>query len=270
MLFKDFLDRRVKGGEKGLPLFFHDKEKTYRFCKENNIRTVEKINMFNNIQELLEWFENCPDEFVIKPSFLSSMVGVMVLTKQEDGKYYEGLSKRVLEKKEIIDIQINFFNKSQRTEKHIVIEEKINDKYIDGIPLDYKVYIFYNQIAFIGVYNRNNKKLFGDWFDCDFKLLEEGLIVNQEPHTFHSEHPQSIKDKDKKAIIDFAKMISKKVKLPFVRLDLYLSETGPVLGEVTLSPGGLYYQKMYKVSNQLQLMMDGLLEQAFIDIAHDS
>lgn len=266
MLFKDFLDRRVKGGEKGLPLFFHDKEKTYRFCKDHEIRTVEKIKMFDNTQDLVDWFESCPDEFVIKPSFLSSMVGVMVLSKQDDGRYYEGLSKRILEKKEVIDIQINFFNKSQRVEKHIVIEEKINDKYIDGIPLDYKIYMFYNEIAFIGVYNRNDKKLFGDWYDCDLNLLNEGLIVNQEPHTFHSQNPINIKLKDKIALIEFSKFISKKVKLPFVRLDLYLSETGPVLGEVTLSPGGLYYQKMYKVSNEMQGKMDDLLKQAMIDL----
>lgn len=255
MLFSDYLDNRVKGREKGLPIFFYDKEKTYQYCKSNQIRTVEKLAMFDNTDDLIAWFESAPDEFVIKPSFLSSMVGVMVLSKQPDGKYYEGLTRKYLDKETILLSQIGFFNKSSKSDKHIVIEEKINDKYVKGIPLDYKVYIFYDEIGAIGLFNRNSSKLYVDWYDKNVMPLEDGLLTNQEPHTYSSENPLMIEAEDREAIIAFAKETAHKIKLPFVSLDLYLSDNGPVLGEVTLAPGGLYYQKMYKISDEFQIKM---------------
>lgn len=267
MLFSEYLDNRVKGREKGLPIFFYDKEKTFQYCKLNEIRTVEKIQMFDNTNDLVRWFESAPEEFVIKPSFLSSMIGVMVLTRQPDGTYFEGLTRKHLKKEDILQSQIKFFDNSSKAEKHIVIEEKINDKYVDGIPLDYKVYIFYDQIAVIGVFNRNSSKLYVDWYDENLLPLEKGLLVNQEPYTYTSEVPLVISKADREAIINFAIKTSKKIKLPFVSLDLYLSNNGPILGEVTLAPGGLYYQKMYKVADELQVKLGKMWEVAITSIS---
>lgn len=232
MIFSDYLNNRVKGRENNLPIFFYDKERTYDYCINNQINTVKKIALLNSIDELEGVFDSLPENFVIKPSFLSSMIGVLVLEKQKDGLYYEGLTKRKYSKEEIIASQKNHFENSKRKDKHIVIEQKINDKYIYGIPFDYKVYIFYDEIALISVLNRNSNKLFVDWYDGNFDAIDDNRIINNQPYVFNSETKIKISCEDKKSIINFAKSTSKKIKLPFVSLDLYLTETGPILGEV--------------------------------------
>lgn len=242
-LFSEFLDNRVKGREKNLPIFFYEKEASYDFFLANNIPTVQKIKIYDNPEQIN--FDELPYKFVLKPSFLSSTLGVMLLEKIDDLYYWDSFLKRKLSKEQVIEIQNKFFNSSAAKVKKIVVEELILDSLGYQIPLDYKVFVFGNKIGGMGVYNRNlRNQILCDWYDSNLELSTT-LVKTNAPHTFNTPKPHTIANK--KEIIDFAIQVNSKINLPFVSLDIYSTLEGLKLGEVTLRPGGVYYQKMLTV-----------------------
>lgn len=257
-LFSEFLDNRVKGREKNLPTFFYEKEASYDFFVKNNIDTVQKIKIYDHPNEIE--FDALPYKFVVKPSFLSSTLGVMLLERMDDAHYWDSFLKRKLSKEDILRIQNKFFNESEAKIKKIVIEEMVLDSLGYQIPLDYKVFVFGDQIGGMGVYNRNlRNQTLADWYDSNLELSTTLVQVNP-PHTFNTPKPHRILNKEQ--IIDFALKANAKIGLPFVSLDLYNTLEGLKLGEVTLCPGGVYYQKMFTVPSETDRYWGELWESA--------
>lgn len=245
-LFSEFLDNRVKGKEKNLPTFFYEKEASYDFFVKNNIDTVQKIKIYDYPDQIR--FDELPYKFVIKPSFLSSTLGVMLLEKIDNTYYWDSFLKRKLSREDVLRIQNKFFNESKATIKKIVIEEMVLDAFGYQIPLDYKVFVFGDQIGGMGVYNRNlRNQTLCDWYDSNIELNNNFVKANS-PYTFNTPRPHNIANK--KEIIEFAIQVNSKIGLPFVSLDLYSTLEGLKVGEVTLCPGGVYYQKMLTVPSE--------------------
>jgi hypothetical protein len=265
MLFKDYLETRVRAYELNLklPYFFNEKIATFEYCKNNNINVVEILNIFDTPEDLN--LDNLPNEFVLKPNFLYSAKGVMVLKKIDNDEYYDEFTKTTYTLEKIKEYQRKYFDQGNAKNKKIILEEKIKDKYIDGIPCDYKVYIFYDKVALIAVFDRNDKEqLYIDWYDGEFNKITDDYIKNNAPYV-----KNNIKDiavLNTKEIIDFSIEVSKKINLPFVSLDLYNTDQGIKLGEVTLAPGGLYYGVMFKVSERAQLELGQLWTDALSKI----
>lgn len=264
-LFKDFLDNRVKGREPKLPIFFYEKEASYDFFMKHKIKTVEKIKIYDNPSEVN--FDDLPYKFALKPSFLSSTLGVMLLEKVDDNNYWDSFLKRKLSRDEIIKIQNNFFNESNAKVKKLVVEEIVIDSLGYQIPLDYKVFVFYDKIGGMGLYNRNLRgQTLCDWYDSNLELDKEIVLCNN-PLTFATPKPHVIPNK--KELIEFSLDVSSKIELPFVSLDIYNTPQGPKLGEVTLCPGGVYYQKMFTVPNKTQKYWGELWQQALEKLSKD-
>lgn len=258
MLFKEFLDNRIKGREKNLPTFFYEKEASYEFFTTNNIPTVEKIKIYDNPEEIN--FDELPYKFALKPSFLSSTLGVMLLEKLDNSTYWDFFLKRKLSRSEIINIQTKFFKESKSEKKKIVVEEIVMDSLGYSIPLDYKVFVFYDKIGGMGLYNRNlRNQTLCDWYDSNLELRNDFVLCNN-PHMFNTPKPHNIQNKEE--IINFAIDTSKKIGLPFVSLDIYNTLQGLKLGEVTLCPGGVYYQKMFTIPDKTQEYWGELWTQA--------
>lgn len=257
LLFHDFLDNRVKGREAKLPTFFYEKEASYNFFTENNINTVEKLAIVDRPEQID--FDSLPYKFVLKPSFLSSTLGVMLLEKIDEEFYWDSFLRRKLSKSDILNIQNKFFNESNAKVKKIVIEEMVLDSLGYKIPLDYKVFVFGDKIGGMGLYNRNlRNQTLVDWYDSNLEL--SNLVMCNNPHTFNTPKPHIIQNK--KEIIDFAIDVNRKIGLSFVSLDIYSTLQGLKLGEVTLCPGGVYYQKMFTVPHETQVLWGKLWQEA--------
>ena len=255
-MFSKFLNDRVQlviNNNSNLPLFFNDKVQTHYYCMKNDIPTTLKYFILNSLDDIEESIKSLNKDFVIKPSHLSSTVGVMVLSRVEnDNRFFEHLHQAVVDLNYIIKYQEKKFKEIDLAEKFIIIEERVDDKYVKGVPLDFKVYTFYDQIGLICIIDRNHEKLYVDWYDSSFNPVDDSLIRNVEPYAYKKPDPINIKEKHKLAIINFAIKYSKIIGLPFLSMDLYLKSDGEVLlGEVTLSPGGLHYQKIFKISEEL-------------------
>lgn len=133
-----------------------------------------------------------------------------------------------------------YLKKRPGTLPAIIVEEFIADESSpDIVPFDYKIYAFNGNVKFIVQIDRNIRKpekpriafFSGDFTPLDFeKYMKPGLRnaqfgVHRQPKCWRE-------------MLDAAKKISYAISSPFIRVDTYASTTGPVIGELTPTPGG--------------------------------
>lgn len=249
--WKELLKNRISGKEKNIPWLLHDKIKCNRFCQDSNIDTAKLYDIFNTPLEITFDKVDCRD-FILKPTLDSSTKGVMVLRRVDRG-YYDFLTKKTFSFDEIIEKQMVFFEKNKNKNNKIILEEKIIDSDFEkyDIPRDFKFFAFNGDIVAILEINRNNRPTGITWYDGDFEVMEKGIIIPNEKYvkfSYENTRPQNWEQ-----MLESVVTISKKIRTPFARIDMYSSTRGPLLGEVTLTPGGLYYGLHYSLIDEMNL-----------------
>lgn len=245
--WKLFLKNRIEGLEKDIPWFLHDKIKCHNFCIDNNIPSAIIYDIFNNVEDIT--FNNISEmEFILKPTLESSTKGVMVL-RREDRNYYDSLSKKHYTFDEIISLQSELFNKNKNKANKIILEQKIYDENESKvIPRDFKFYTFNGQIAAILQIDRNVKPVQVTWYDSEFELMDDDKVWSN-PRYVNLIRENNRPSKWEEMLNNVVE-ISKNIKTPFASIDMYCTKTGPILGEVTLAPGGLYHGVHYLLSDE--------------------
>lgn len=265
--WQDFMQDRVRNKEKGIPWFLHDKLKCYEYLKQHGISTVTPLRIFND-PKLID-LEGLPDSFVIKPSLQSSTKGVMVLTKRGEDTYWDEMRGRALSVAEVIDEQQKYFDETKAAGKTIIVEPKIIDLEPDrySIPRDFKAYAFRGEIALMLEVDRNTKPSSVSWYDENFDLISDDRIIFNESfvHETSKEAPACSQE-----ILDLARRTSAELPTPFARVDMYLTADGPMVGEITLAPGGLYHGKHYRMSEEQQRLMGDMWRQAAASMSRSS
>ena len=249
----EFMKNRIEGGEKNIPWFLLDKIKLNDFAIKNNISVPKIYNLFNNPDKITLSHIDIGSDVVLKPTKESSTRGVMVLHKKSDG-FYDSLSRKLYSLEEIIQYQKNYFDKNMSKENKIILEEKVYDieeEYI--IPRDFKFYMFDGEIALILVIDRNRKPGISLWYDSKFNPITDDRVKCNAP--FSRTLSYYTKPLNSEKMIEFATNISKLIKTPFASIDIYNSSRGPLLGEVTLTPGGIYHGKHYTLSDAQERLM---------------
>lgn len=94
MNYLDRMRHRIEGKESRLPAYLGDKRKVREIAQLMGIRVSEIY--FDGKLEDLQWSE-LPNEFVLKPSFASTSIGVYLLQRQEDGTYLNILTNKLVE-----------------------------------------------------------------------------------------------------------------------------------------------------------------------------
>ncbi|ASN38989.1 hypothetical protein CGQ24_08160 [Arthrobacter sp. 7749] len=256
--WQEFMVQRINGSELGVPWYLHDKLKCYRFCEENNIATATVVREFDTPDQIdLNGIEG---EFVLKPTLQSSMKGVMVL-EAADGGFYDSLRRRTLTIEEIIDEQTKMFEETLAAGKKVIIERKIEDIDGHGIPRDFKAYTFRGEIALILEINRNTSPSSISWFDGNFEPLTDDRVTSNPKYV--NEIP-AVPPASASALLELARQASAIVPSPFSSIDMYSTADGPMVGEVTLAPGGLYHGQHYTLSGDQQKRM-GIMWQRALD-----
>lgn len=258
--WQSFMQNRVQGKEKDIPWFLHDKIKFNKFCIENSIPVPKILEVFDKPIDIDLDSINIP-EFILKPSLESSTRGVMVLKRLEGDCYYDSLNRYTFRKNEIIDFQDKYFQENSNNSNKIIIEEKVHD--IDSsfsIPRDFKFYAFKGKIALILEINRNLKPSVSLWYDGKFNPINDLSVKCNAP--FSRTLSYYTKPTNSDELITLASSVSSLIDTPFASIDIYNSKTGPIMGEVTLAPGGLYHGKHYTLSNDYQDLMGRMWEEA--------
>ncbi|MBG6192413.1 hypothetical protein IWX64_003385 [Arthrobacter sp. CAN_A212] len=248
------METRISHKEPNIPWFLQDKLKCYEFCRDNGFAAVEVLRKFDTPSDIT--IENLPREFVIKPSLQHSTRGVMVL-EQRNGIFYDHLRRRSLTIEEIMTEQAKYFDQTKSLSKRIMIEEKILDQDDFAVPRDFKAYAFKGEVALIVEIDRNVSPAGSSWFDGEFAPIEDDRVTCD--RSFVTIKP-SVRPRNWESILDLAQRVSAAIPTPFASIDMYATRRGPLVGEITLTPGGLYYGKYYQLSQKQQELM-GLMWQ---------
>jgi len=242
--FLEYLRARGEGKEEGVPFFLHEKTKCYDFCRTVGIPTVNVLRRFETPDDID--LGGLPDSFVIKPTWETTSKGVMVMTATEYG-YHDAMKGKLYTADEVVQEQRRIYDAGRWRSKPTIVEEKIEDAGGHVIPEDYKAYAFQGEIAFIVQINRNADRTAVAWFDGNFDPLAVGRVqVNEK----YMDLKEPVRPDDWKDMLNVAQRASVAVPTPFASIDMYASTRGPLVGEITLVPGGFYHGKYFFLSEQ--------------------
>lgn len=130
-----------------------------------------------------------------------------------------------------------------------------------GVPADVKLYMSYGEVLQVlvmepaesGSMDRNG--FTRRYFDEAGNDL--GQITQKATYSESTAAPESLP-----TMVEYARHLSVAMGLPFVRVDLYATSRGVVLGELTLVPGG---RQVYKLEHEHRMAEKWALGQARLD-----
>lgn len=261
------MEERIAKREEGVPWFTGNKIKSYDFVKKFGVRTPELFYCLSAPDELIG--KDLPERFVCKPANLSSSQGVMVLSHKKGNAYINKMNGKEISLSDIVSIQNEIKSKVGLAESQdygLILEEWLvgESQNAEEIPYDYKFFCYGEKIVYIAQYNRNERKNMVSWFLGEFESEDmSGRIICDWKHVSKGEArvPSCAA-----GLASIAKKLSRELKTPFVRVDMYAAVEGPVFGEFTLTPGAAYYGDVYKYTDEFDRYCGLLWEAEKINI----
>lgn len=240
----EYMRRRVKHEEKGTPWWVNNKTTLNAFCVENGIPAPSIFRVWDDPAKIE--FNALPEVFVLKPNLMSSSSGVMVLKALGGGDYYDSLNAQTVTLETVIDQQAALFEKTKYKKSYRVFAEELvlDAKNPALIPLDYKIYCFYDRPMLVQQIDRNVEPTATAFFDGNFTALD--LDSKIESRWKHYQLGEPMIPATAQQMLEIAGRLTKQVRTPFMRVDMYNSTRGPLVGELTPAPGGPYHGALYK------------------------
>lgn len=262
------IGNRNAGKESNIPWWVNDKFKLHKFCKEHGFPTPEVYAIWKTPDEMN--FAEAPKKFVIKPTVMFSMWGVMLLEKLDDGTFYDELKGRHLTEEQIRDEQQQVYERCKyKGAYRLMMEAKIEGEHPGKpIPFDYKVSVFYDQPGQVLQIDRNPDVPENAFFDGQFSPLDlEGTIVSDWSKKKMGQH---VRPHDYEKMLQLAIDVTKAIGTPYMRVDMFVGPNGPVIGELTASPGDAFYGNNYKFSEAYDLELGKAWSEAELRLASDA
>ena len=235
------MKHRMEGKEPFVPGKLGDKARVKEIARFLGVKTPSVIHALP-IEELLA--ADLPEEFVLKPEFASTSIGVNILRKRGDS--FERITDgRLLSRADLLkqakEISVRFLkDESLGT---FYAEQLLRD--VDGNtpPQDVRFYAFQGVIGLILMEHHLPDPARASYFDGDFVPLEDvheryGVAPGQD----HLEQiVQGPRPENWKELLNVAKRISMALPTAFARIDMYATNDGAYLGELTFYPGTFVY-----------------------------
>ena len=243
----NYLERmryRIEGKESPLPAHLGDKRKVREIAQLMGIRVSEIY--FDGTLEDVKWSE-LPSEFVLKPSFASTSIGVYLLRRQDDGTYLNVLTDKVLElaaiEEHLRSVALRFLG--DKNGGTYLVEELLRD--IDGTtpPRDVRMYSFFGEVGMVLMEDHlNHAHAEAMYFDGDFEPFEDRESrygVAKGADKLERILP-SVRPAEARELLIAARRVSLAIPCSFSRVDFYNTSKGVYLGEITFYPGTFYYK----------------------------
>lgn len=237
----------VKGERQLVPSWAVNKLKVAEFCVNNDIPHGEVYKTWENPNDIS--FVDLPESFVIKPSNLNSSRGVQVLERtNREGEFFDHYAGKLTSLQEVIQVQASELEKIEQREAHrlktyrVMAQERMVDKgECSGSATDIKFWLVGKKVKYIRVNGGGHyKKIPICFYDENFDPLFDGngkVYLKESaipiPHRIYSV-------RDRVAMLDLAEHIARVANQNFLRVDLFLTNDGPKLGEITPVPGSPY------------------------------
>jgi hypothetical protein len=172
-------------------------------------------------------FDDMPEHFCIKPNWGHSGEGVLLL-KKLGGGILEDIKTGTVYRvgSEIVDTKVL----SGRSQGHAMFAEAMIFDENGRLPCDFKIYVFYGVAALVMQIQRHQGREVYKYYDVSGRSL--GRIIRRDINEGLAA------PKNLPALLDAAARVSRRIRTPFVRVDLYEIGGEPVFGEITLTPGG--------------------------------
>lgn len=229
--FRERLAARLQD-PKLLPLIrnFNSKTFTKSYCEENHILCAQTLLVTNEIGVMKAF--DFPDQFVLKPTSGSGQCTFI---------YDGGVNfspRKSISIEEILNSVTSYMEANPGVE--FVVEEFLGQRASDGpiVPVDYKFHVFGGKTRIIHVNDNNIFKsrdhLYRQqgWFSKDWKPSPMRIRIKEE---------ESVDFRKPTSLADMIELVEKigRVCQDYIRVDLYDTENGIALGEVTVfSHGG--------------------------------
>lgn len=219
------------------------KKDSRRIALECDVKIPAYITGFPSVDEID--FSVLPERFVLKADNLAAKRGVYLLERRADG-FIEHLRKSEMSADDIkADLRSAIGARKQNT---ILVEEMVPGEN-EGIPFDYKFYMFGERNPYILQINRNTKPNELSIFGTGFSEIDPGLVRIGKPGKL----VEGKKPRNADIMMQVARKLAVHLDRPFVSVDLYTSGEEVYLGEMTPSPGAPYYGSMVRFSDEFDV-----------------
>lgn len=220
------------------------------FVRSQSMPHLEVIKVFAQSADVD--FHGLPDYFVFKPATLWSGIGVRLLHRIAGlNSYFDAKNDVVVTEREVRE-GAHALEKKFGKELEFIVEQRAVDEDLDKkVPLDYKVFTFYGVPKFVLQVDRNFNPAQMALFDGRFEPIIDGRAqVNPDRPKTHGKHRRP---ECWLGILELASQITLKLEAPFISVDCFATPDGPMLGELTHTPGGPWYQNMYSFSSEFDM-----------------
>lgn len=248
MKWTERIGQRNAGKEKSVPWWVNDKFKLHKWAAENQLPMPELLRFWKTPSEMK--LNDLPERFVLKPSVMFSAWGVMLLEELPNGNYWDSLRGRELNLEQIFKEQQQAYEQCKyKGSYRLLVEERIESPLeSQQIPFDYKIHSFYGETGLVQQINRNKTPVRYAFFDGHFEPLElEKNIISDWVNRPKDEH---VRPEPWKEMLEIGGRVSELLQTPFMRVDMFLSSKGPVIGELTPSPGDAFYKNNYTYTDE--------------------
>lgn len=239
-------DRNSGKGPKENPAWWvNDKLKLHRFCGERGFPMPDLLHVWDHPDDLRP--SDLEKPLVLKPSVMFSTWGVMLLEPLGDGVWREALRSRELTFEQIIAEQLAAYERCKYKGSYKLMAEELISDEREGVPvpLDYKIWVFYDRAEQIQQISRNGSKAEYVFMDRNFEEIAPDKIVS-DWSTIEKGVPLPPSRADE--MVRIAENLTKALETPFMRVDMYNGKAGPIIGELTPSPGDAFYGNNYTFS----------------------
>lgn len=258
------MQQRLSNKESYVPGRLGDKKLVRQFADLIGVKTPAVY--FRGPLASLPW-GNLPSEFVLKPAFASTSIGVMLLRKVEEGKYEDLMEKSFLTLEIVLqkcqEVSTKYYNDAERGE--FIAEELLRDESGETPPQDIRFYAFQGEIGMILKEDHmSSGAVKAMYFDGDFLPFSDVTArYSVAPAMTHAEEIVDAKTPENWfELLTVAKRISVAVPSAFCRIDLYDTPGGVYLGEITFYPGTFYYRNRKLMSESEAARLGRMWDQA--------
>lgn len=218
-----------------------NKMTVHRLLEEKTIGGVQvglprQYDVLTSVDQLTA--EVLGDRVALKFAHGWSAKGVMLLERAGEDRYFDNLSLRELSLATIRERQQAIAASFSRKQPSWIVEDLLSGPQPGPVPFDYKFYMFQGQIGLVLQIDRNSSPPRIAFLGEDLKPLTEDRDYRLT--TENSQPGVPLVPRSAVMLSRWAIELSQMTDAPFVRVDLYDTDQGPVFGEFTFSPGAEY------------------------------
>ncbi|GAA4700914.1 hypothetical protein GCM10025781_19080 [Kocuria gwangalliensis] len=235
------------------PFWLYDKLETKEQARLHDLPVAELMAVLDGPENLT--LEHFARPTVVKPARGSSSIGVKILVRDGDHlrDMRSGKTVRLEDARSLLSNALQKLNNCKDTQ--ILLEAPVLTPKGKLNPKDYKFLFAGDELVLAMIVEQSPQGIFCYWTDAQCRTL----IPNP---TWTNSYYRSVREVSKPEgwdeLVALAWRVYRVSRLPFTRVDLYYGSHGPILGEVTPTPGNFYFGNSDKITITMSKAIAGL------------